>query len=92
MRTDIGALWEIFLVSELIKHLNYSHKWTNYWFWKTKDQKEIDFIEESDGIISAYEIKWNPDAKVKIPKSFMTTYTQAQFEVIHRDNFDSFLL
>lgn len=92
MRTDTGALWENFLVSERIKLLNYSHKWTNYWFWKTKEQKEIDYIEESDGVISAYEFKWNPDAKVKIPKSFMTTYTQAQFEVIHRDNFDSFLL
>jgi hypothetical protein len=92
MRTDTGALWENFLVSERIKYLNYSHNWTNYWFWKTKEQKEIDFIEESDGIIRAYEFKWNPDAKVKIPKSFMTNYPQAQFEIIHRDNFESFLL
>ena len=91
-RTDIGALWENFLISERVKHLNYNNKWVNSWFWRTKEQKEIDYIEESDGKISAYEFKWKPDAKIKVPKSFNSNYPNSSFEVIHRDNFESFLL
>ena len=45
-RTDIGALWENFLISERVKALHYSNKWSNYWYWRTKEQKEIDRSEE----------------------------------------------
>ncbi|MGD9555695.1 MAG: ATP-binding protein [Mangrovibacterium sp.] len=91
-RTDVGALWENYLVSERIKYLNYSNKWVNCWFWRTREQKEIDFIEESEGKISAYEFKWDPDARVKPPKQFLNNYTPGTFKVIHRDNFDEFLI
>lgn len=91
-RTDIGALWENFLISERIKYLNYTNSWTNYWFWRTKEQKELDFIEEVDGHITTYEFKWNPDAKVKFPKLFKENYPNSDFEVIHRDNFEKFIL
>lgn len=90
-RTDTGALWENFLVSERIKHLAYAQKWVNYWYWRTKEQQEIDFIEETDGQLVAYEFKWNPLARVKKPASFTQAYPAAQFEVIHRDNFEIFL-
>jgi len=90
-RTDTGPLWENFLVSERIKYLAYSQKWVNYWYWRTKEQQEIDFIEETDGQLVAYEFKWNPLAKVKKPASFIQAYPAAQFEVIHRDNFETFL-
>ncbi len=90
-RTDTGALWENFLVSERIKYLAYSQQWVNYWYWRTKEQQEIDFIEEADGQLMAYEFKWNPLAKVKKPASFTLAYPEAQFEVIHRDNFEKFL-
>lgn len=92
IRTDVGALWENFLISERIKYLQYTGKWTNYWFWRTKEQKEIDFIEEADGRIKAYEFKWNPDAKYKSPAMFLNNYTGSTFEVIHRDNAETFLL
>lgn len=91
-RQDVGALWENFLVSERIKHLNYSGKWVNYWFWRTKEQKEIDFIEESDGKIMAYEFKWNPKTKVKKPKQFEEAYKNSTFEIIDQTNFDSWLI
>jgi predicted AAA+ superfamily ATPase len=91
-RTDIGALWENFLISERIKHLNYTGKWVNYWFWRTTTQKELDYMEEADGAISAFEFKWNPAAKVKNPKIFMENYPNTKFEVVHRDNFEGFLM
>lgn len=91
-RTDIGALWENFFISERIKYLSYSERWTNYWFWRTKEQKELDFIEEENGVITALELKWNPEAKVKSPKQFLESYPNAIFKVVNRDNFDEFLL
>jgi uncharacterized protein len=91
LRSDAGALWENFLIVERIKYLNYTRHWSNYWFWRTKEQKEIDYIEESDGVIHSYEFKWNPNAKIKMVKSFFEAYPQADFKVIHRDNFDEFL-
>lgn len=92
LRSDIGALWENFLVSERIKYLDYSGKWVNYWYWRTKDQKEIDFIEESDGLMKAFEFKWNPKARVKRPMKFLETYPSSEFKCIDKDNIESFLL
>lgn len=91
-RHDIGALWENFMISERIKYLHYSGKWVNYWYWRTRDQKEIDFVEESDGEINAYEFKWNPKAKVQYPKLFLKNYENAQFTVVDQQNFDSILM
>lgn len=92
LRTDIGILWENFMISERHKYLIYNNKWVNSWFWRTKEQKEIDYIEEEDGKISAFEFKWNPDLKAKQPISFKTAYPESNFNVVHRDNYESFIL
>ncbi len=91
-RQDTGALWENFLVSERMKHLHYTNRWSNCWFWRTKEQKEIDYIEEVDGELTACEFKWSPERKVKEPKQFLAAYPDARFKVIHRENADEFLL
>lgn len=92
LRQDIGSLWENFMIAERQKYLIYNNKWVNYWFWRTKEQKEIDYIEEEDGLISTFEFKWNPDQKAKQPISFKTAYPDSFFSVIHRDNYESFIL
>jgi predicted AAA+ superfamily ATPase len=92
LRQDIGALWENFMMAERYKLLIYCNKWTNSWFWRTKEQKEIDYIEEEDGQISAFEFKWNPDHKIKQPNSFKTAYPESKYMVIHRENYESFIL
>ena len=92
LRNDIGVLWENFLISERKKKLHYDNIWANVYFWRTQTQKEIDYVEDSDGVLSAYEFKWNPDAKVKQPTVFLDAYPNSVFKVIHRDNFDEFLL
>lgn len=91
-RTDVGALWENYLISERIKKIDYLSLWKNQWFWRTKEQKEIDYIEEGDGIINAFEFKWNSTAKAKIPKLFLENYSNSTFTVIHKDNVEEFLL
>jgi hypothetical protein len=89
-RNDKGALWENFLISERLKRNVYNGSLANSYFWRTAQQQEIDYLEEIAGDIKGYEFKWNPKAKVKIPKSFMETYN-AEVDVINRDNFRTFI-
>jgi predicted AAA+ superfamily ATPase len=91
-RADIGQLWENYLVAERIKALGNHGVWANTWFWRTTQQKEIDFVEEKDGAISAYEFKWNPDALVRQPRDFLEAYPGSSFEVVHRQNLEGFLM
>ncbi len=91
LRTDKGALWENFLVSERQKHLHYSQQWVWPYFWRTYQQQEIDYVEEQDGLFRAYEFKWNPSAKARFAQPFLDAYTPDQALVINRDNFDEFV-
>jgi len=92
IRNDVGALWENFIISERIKKVNNNDIWLNYWFWRTQQQQEIDYIEEMDGKISAFEFKWNPTVKIKTNMSFLETYPNSSLNVINRENFEDFLL
>ncbi len=91
LRQDTGALWENFLVSERFKFLNNNNFSANSFFWRTTQQQEIDYVEERDGKIFAYEFKWNRKSKAK----FSTTFTKAynpDLMVVNTDNFEAFLL
>lgn len=90
IREDIGALWENFLISERIKKNEYSQSLGRIYFWRSKQQYEVDLVEEVNGKIYGYEFKWNPNAKVRIPTSFIENY-YAEFNVISKDNFKSFI-
>lgn len=90
LRTDKGALWENFLISERIKFLHYHKIYTNFYFWRTAQQQEIDWIEEKDGKINAYEFKWNAKPKSKIPKKFIEAY-DAQERIIDTQNYFEFI-
>ena len=90
-RSDKGGLWENFLISERTKKLAYENSLANCYFWRTKQQQEIDYVEEVSGRISGYEFKWNPKANTKFPKSFRETY-DANIKVIHRNNFREFVM
>ena len=90
MRQDIGALWENFLMSERKKFLHYADISANTYFWRTKQQQEIDYIEERGGKIYAYEFKWNPNAKAKFSKTFIDSY-KPELHTVNRANFESFV-
>jgi predicted AAA+ superfamily ATPase len=92
LRNDVGALWENFLMAERMKFNAYNQQWFHTYFWKTRTQQEIDYLEEGDGKLYAYEFKWSPKKASKLPKSFEQAYPGAEFKVIHRDNAYEFLL
>ncbi|MBI5476357.1 MAG: ATP-binding protein [Ignavibacteriales bacterium] len=90
-RSDIGALWENFLMSERMKHLHYNGIDISRYFWRTTMQQEIDYIEEINETLSAFEFKWNAKAKSKFPKTFTNAYPSVVTQLINQENFESFL-
>lgn len=92
LRDDRGALWENFIVAERMKRNAYTNQTARVYFWKTTAQQEIDYLEELDGILHAYEFKWQSTKKVKPPRSFTNGYPDASFAVVNPDNVYDFLL
>jgi predicted AAA+ superfamily ATPase len=85
LRTDAGALWENFCVIERAKHNHYAGRLVNAWFWRTYDQKEIDYIEESGGGFAGFEFKWGGGA-ARGAKAFTTLYPGSTIQVIEPRN------
>lgn len=93
LRTDMGSLWENFFIMERIKHNTYSGRRANYYFWRTTDQKEIDFVEEANGEFTIFEMKWKPRRKnTSFPKAFIENYNCTSAEVVTPENYLEFLI
>lgn len=90
-RADIGALWENYMVSELLKKNSYDLTYAKSYFWRTTQQQEIDYIEECDGQMKAYEFKWNPSKKAKVSKTFVSAYPDVVVKTITRENYMDYL-
>lgn len=91
-RTDTGALFENYAIAERMKRKEYLMDYARSWFWRNTNKQEIDYIEEKDGRIHAYELKWSPKRKASAPLSFRNAYPDADFTVINRDNIEDLLL
>jgi uncharacterized protein len=91
LRVDKGALWENFLISERIKRNHYTQQYANHFFWRNTQKQEIDFVEEKNGAVEAFEFKWKSKGKNKIPQVFLKQY-HAKGSVIDIDNFREFIL
>lgn len=90
MREDVGLLWESFLIGERMKKRNNANEFASFYFWRSYSMQEIDLIEEFNGIISAFEFKWN-NKKVKAPSRFVENYPHTDFNVINKINFWDFI-
>ena len=91
LRNDIGALWENFLINERMKHIEYDSIGANRFFWRTHAQQEIDYLEQRDGKLYAYEFKWNVKTKKRFPKTFTNAYPEGETKLITVANFESFI-
>lgn len=87
IRNDAGALFENFIINELRKQNEYKQVYANFYFWRNTDQREIDLILEKNNQLQTIEIKWNPNKKARLTKSFINIYGETNFMEIHRDNF-----
>lgn len=87
LRNDMGLLWENYLIAERIKRNAYERKNVQYYFWRNYNQQEVDFIEYENNTINAYEFKYSPTKKTKVPPAFASAYPEAGFTRISKDNY-----
>ncbi|HPD57654.1 MAG TPA: ATP-binding protein [Smithellaceae bacterium] len=90
IRDDIGKLWDNFLVTERLKKQSYAQIYSNNYFWRTWDQKEIDWVEERDGKLFGYEFAWKSKSR-KSSKAWKENYPDALFEIIDNQNYLQFV-
>jgi len=90
LRQDVGQLWENFMISERIKWNSNNGILVNHYFWRTHSQQEIDYIEEKQGKLFAFEFKWKSKKK-RIPKTFTNAYPGASVEFIRSNNYEKFV-
>lgn len=91
LRNDVGQIWENFVFVERLKYRAYQPIYANVYFWRTYNQQEIDLIEEREGRLIGYEIKWSPGKTPKPPRLWLETYPNAEYQVINLDNYLEFV-
>ncbi len=87
LRDDTGKLWENFFISERIKYQSYKRLAVNNYFWRHKSKQEIDWVEEHENKLNAFEIKWNRNIKAKVPPLWKKAYPHSEFTVINKNNY-----
>jgi len=90
LRDDVGKLWENFLAAERLKTQEYRKISANNYFWRTWDQKEVDWIEEREGKLFGFEFKFSKKG-AKIPRDFSETYPGSKIEIVNSENYLDFL-
>lgn len=90
LRTDTGVLWENYCVSERTKRNQKHAVWTNQFFWRTTDGQEVDLVEDVNGELAGFEIKWN-ERPLRIPKAWRTKYPHATYTQVNRSNYQDFV-
>ncbi len=91
-RNDMGALWENFIFIERLKKRVYGADYSQSYFWRTYSQKEIDLIEDRDGRLHAYEMKWSSVKTPKVPEEWKAAYPGSGFLVVTKENYLDFVL
>lgn len=86
LRSDIGALFENFMIADRMKREINEAQPANLFFWRTYDQKEIDLILEKNDRLEAVEFKWQIPRIAKMPSSFLAAYPNAKMRLIAADD------
>lgn len=89
LRTDLGQLWENFLVVERMKYREYNNIYAKQYFWRTYDSGEIDLVEDRETKLFGYEFKWQK-AGGSAPNTW-SAYSNSEYEVVNKDNFLDFV-
>jgi hypothetical protein len=87
IRSDIGSLFENYVINEMRKQNDYLRKHAHLYFWRSADQREVDLILDKNGVLNAFEIKWSDTKKIRLTKSFTNLYPNHTFTPIHKGNY-----
>lgn len=87
IRSDVGALFENFVINELRKQNEYQQVYANFYFWRNVNQREVDVVIHKNNQLKAIEIKWNPNKKAKLTKGFTNIYPNATYKLVNKENY-----
>jgi predicted AAA+ superfamily ATPase len=90
-RTDTGALFENFIISERLKMLSWSDDDAKGFFWRNYNKSEVDYIERKRDLIKAFEIKWNTNKQYRVSRAFTNLYPNAETQIVTPSNLVSFV-
>ncbi len=90
-RNDVGTLWEQYCLNERIKFNQYKNRNVQFYFWRTYDGQEIDFIEVEGDKMEAFECKFSK-AKIRIPAAFAKFYPHVQVTVLNNNNYLEYIM
>jgi predicted AAA+ superfamily ATPase len=88
-RSDIGPLWENWVIAEFAKKNLLSGTLAQLNFWRTRNGSEVDLVVRRNQLLTAYEIKWNP--KKRVTTAFSEIYG-VPIERISRTELDAILI
>jgi predicted AAA+ superfamily ATPase len=90
LRSDVGGLWENFVIAERMKRNHNQRLFPNCYFWRSHQKQEIDYLEELNGVLRGYEIKWR-ETRLKVPAGFSAAYPDCPVSLINRENMTGFV-
>ena len=90
-RDDTGALFENFVIMERIKKNIYSDFYGNIYFWRAYRGGEVDFVEEYDGKLYGYEVKFSSKRRVSSLKEW-ERIKNSSLKVISTKNYLDFVI
>ena len=91
-RNDVGRLFENFFMMERTKYISNNRFYRNSYFWRTYSGQEIDLVEEYDGKLFPYEIKWSEKGKLANIQTWYSNYHSEAIQQVNRENYLNFLL
>ncbi len=90
LRGDVGGLWENFVIAERMKRNHNRQLFPSTYFWRSHQRREIDYLEELNGELRGYEIKWR-EQRMKVPAAFSAAYPDCPVTLINRENTAGFV-
>jgi len=90
-RSDIGSIFENFVISERLKMNAWHNPDTKSYFWRNYNKSEVDYIELFAKNVTATEIKWNSKKNHKVSRAFTNLYPTASTSIITPQNLVDFV-
>lgn len=92
-RVDVGHLFENFCIIERLKHLKHTDtQLVQGYFWRNYQQKELDYVEEDQHGLRAFECKWDSKKGKRFPpKNFTEQYPLATYTLVGKENIFDFV-
>ena len=90
-RDDAGGIFENFFFVERLKKRKYDTIFSNIHFWQGERGLEVDYVEELNGTLIAYECKIK-NRKSKGVQMFKKLYPKAELHVVTLENYLDFVI